>query len=339
MVGEAAPPIKYTCPRCKAPLEAEAIEAGTKKNCPNCTQRHQVPAAPAAQPPARPALDKTMLANDEKAAPLAPPIKYNCPNCKKPLESPADQAGTKRNCPFCSQRLQVPAASAKPNLNKTLLASDESGSPTPAAPGAHSPNGATGTVPASSASPTNPWKQALTPRNVAIGVVVLLLLLLVVPAVIRGGKVQDMEALKKAELENERLRMLIEQQKLDMDRQAKGAEDARKKFEDEMRDRRAHEDRIREDNRRALAMIEDDERRAALKKKQQQEQELRDKEARERDAKFQQLLEDSQRKLDQAKRDLEASQKKEHSTQTIIQQPPVVYYPPYHPRYYWPWGW
>ena len=42
MIGEAAPPIKYNCPRCKAALEAEGIEAGTKKNCPNCTQRHQV---------------------------------------------------------------------------------------------------------------------------------------------------------------------------------------------------------------------------------------------------------------------------------------------------------
>src|SRR5438067_6209531 len=100
MVGEAAPPIKYTCPRCKAPLEAEGIEAGMKKNCPNCTQRHQVPAAPKPEPAApAPALNKTMLAGDETAAPPPPPIKYNCPNCKKPLESPADQAGTKRNCP------------------------------------------------------------------------------------------------------------------------------------------------------------------------------------------------------------------------------------------------
>src|SRR5262252_8683364 len=33
MLGETAPPIKYNCPRCKAPLEAPSIEAGTKKPC------------------------------------------------------------------------------------------------------------------------------------------------------------------------------------------------------------------------------------------------------------------------------------------------------------------
>src|SRR5689334_12482094 len=43
MMVDSAPPIKYSCPRCKAPLEAAAAEAGTKKNCPQCTQRHQVP--------------------------------------------------------------------------------------------------------------------------------------------------------------------------------------------------------------------------------------------------------------------------------------------------------
>src|SRR5438045_1204352 len=37
MITEEAPPIKYNCPRCKTALQAEAIEAGTKKNCPNCT--------------------------------------------------------------------------------------------------------------------------------------------------------------------------------------------------------------------------------------------------------------------------------------------------------------
>src|SRR5438874_11372685 len=79
MMTEAAPPIKYNCPRCKAPLEAEAIEAGGKKNCPNCTQRHQVPAAPKPEPAAAPAaaapgLNKTMVAGDESAAP-PPPIK------------------------------------------------------------------------------------------------------------------------------------------------------------------------------------------------------------------------------------------------------------------------
>ena len=89
MVGETAPPmppIRYNCPRCKAQLEAPASETGTKKNCAACGQRLQVPAPPRPAPAAaQPNRDKTMLATDEGGA--TPPIKYNCPNCKKPLES------------------------------------------------------------------------------------------------------------------------------------------------------------------------------------------------------------------------------------------------------------
>ena len=119
MLGETAPPILYNCPKCKKALESPAIEAGTKKPCPACGQRLQVPAAPPT-----PALNKTMLGETE------PPIRYNCPTCKKPLESPAIEAGTKKPCPACGQRLQVPLSSPggapRPNLNKTILASDES---------------------------------------------------------------------------------------------------------------------------------------------------------------------------------------------------------------------
>src|SRR5262249_38652516 len=127
MLADTQPPIRYNCPRCKKPLESPASEGGTKKPCPSCGQRLQVPAAP---PPPDPAtspaaqLNKTMLADTQ------PPIRYNCPNCKKPLESPATEAGTKKPCPSCGQRLQVPAApspaAGQPNLNRTMLASDES---------------------------------------------------------------------------------------------------------------------------------------------------------------------------------------------------------------------
>ncbi len=337
MIGEAAPPIKYNCPRCKAPLEAEGIEGGMKKNCPNCTQRHQVPAAAKPEPVAQsPALNKTLLASDESAAPPpAPPIKYNCPGCKKPLESPVDQAGTKRNCPACNQRLQVPAApSGKPNINKTMLAADESTAPATAAVGVPSANGERGSVPGAAPAPANPW--ALTPKNVAIGVVLLLLLLLIVPAVIRGGKSEDMEAVAKAKLELEKQKLDIEQKKLEYDRQDRAAAETRRRFDEESKERREQEARTREENRRALALADDD-RKAALKKQQQQEQERREADSRERDAKFQHLLEESQKNLEKTKRDLEASQQKQQNTQTIIHQPPAYYYPPYHPRYYWPW--
>src|SRR5262245_33529709 len=52
MLGSTAPAIKYNCPRCQAPLEAPASEAGTRSPCPACGQRLQVPAAP--PPPAAP---------------------------------------------------------------------------------------------------------------------------------------------------------------------------------------------------------------------------------------------------------------------------------------------
>src|SRR5450755_4595973 len=67
MLGDTAPAIKYNCPRCQAPLEALSIEAGTKKACPACSQRIQVPAAPPAAAPAPPPslLNKTMLTSNE----------------------------------------------------------------------------------------------------------------------------------------------------------------------------------------------------------------------------------------------------------------------------------
>src|SRR5262249_27578594 len=86
---------------------------------------HPPPAGPAAAQHSR-----TMLAEPEA------PIQYNCPNCKKPLEAPASEGGTKKPCPACGQRLQVPAApppaAAQPNLNRTMLATDQSrGQPVP----------------------------------------------------------------------------------------------------------------------------------------------------------------------------------------------------------------
>jgi hypothetical protein len=338
MVTEEAPPIKYTCPRYKAPLEATSGEAGTKKNCPNCTQRHQVPAAPKPITTApAPGLNKTMVASDEGAAPAAPPIKYNCPNCKKPLEAPASEAGTKRNCPFCSQRLQVPAAPTRPNLNKTLLASDESSGPAVAAQGVSPTAHAPAAVPG--APPANPWAQALTPGKVALGVLVLVLLIFVVPAFIRGGKAVDTAAVAEAELKMKQLDHDFELKKMELDRLAKADEAARLRSQEEARARRDEELRISRENQKALRETEDAERKEALRKKQREEQEQREADNRKRDEEFKRLLADSKEKLDKAQRDLEETRKQKTSTQTIIEQPPVIHYAPYHPRYYSPWWW
>jgi DNA-directed RNA polymerase subunit RPC12/RpoP len=338
LIGETAAPVKYNCPRCKAALEAAASEAGTKKNCPHCTQRLQVPAAPKPEPMAASAnLNKTMLAGDDSAAPPRPPIKYNCPNCKKPLEAPAEQGGIKTNCPACQQRLQIPAAIPIPsNRNRTMLASDESAAAANVSPGAYSADGLRGSMPAAAGPPpaAGPWAQALTPKNVAFGILVLLLLMLVVPAIIRGGNRTDNEALAKTQLELEKLKQEIELKKLEMDRQAKAETEARRQLDEMMRNSRAAEEKLREEERRRLRDIDDENKRVEFKRRLVDEQRRREEERAALEKKQQQLLEDAQRKLDETKRTLEASQQKQ---QTIIHQPaPVVYYPPYHPRYY---GW
>jgi DNA-directed RNA polymerase subunit RPC12/RpoP len=329
MLGDSAPPIKYTCPRCKAPLEAAASEAGTKLNCPKCSQRVQVPAAPKPEPAAAaPGLNKTMLASDESAAPR-PPIKYNCPNCKKPLEAPADQGGTKRNCPACNQRLQIPPAPPWPaNRNKTMLASDASAGSVNVVQG----NGAApGT--AAPVAP-DPWARLLTPRNVVIGVIIFLLLAYVVPAIFRNGKAVDTDAAAKLQLDLEKLRQEFELKKMEMDRQAKAEAEARRQYEERMQIARTEEERRREDERRRLRDLDDDARRAEEKKQKQAQQE-REKAAVEEEKKWQQRLADLQHQVDDNKRAMEAAQQKQ---QTIVAQPPpVVYYPPYSPRYWSPW--
>jgi DNA-directed RNA polymerase subunit RPC12/RpoP len=312
MIGEMAPPIKYNCPRCKAPLEAPATEAGMKKPCPACGQRLQVPTPP---PPApemvQPNLNKTMMAGDEsRMAPPQPPIKYNCPNCKKPLESPASEGSKKKNCPSCGQRLQIPAA---PNLNKTILASDESKTAVAAGYPVPAPGFAPG-VPGAPAAPL-PSHTAFTPRNLAIGGFVLLLLLIAVPAFIRGGKVEDRDALAKAQQEVEKLKAEIELRKLELEKQKNNENETRKLIQDLA-------SKIREQDQRAL----------------NEEQKRKwDQEKKELVEKQQKLLQDQKDREDRIQREIDALRNKQ---QTIIQQPaPVIYYPPYHPRYYWPFGW
>jgi DNA-directed RNA polymerase subunit RPC12/RpoP len=196
MLGETEPPIKYNCPRCKKPLESPAIEAGTKKPCPACGQRLQVPATPPSGAPPQAGLNKTILAADESKA---EPIRYNCPNCKKPLESPPIEALSKKNCPACGQRFQIPATSTggapKPNLNKTVLASDESKpQPISAQAGAAAPAASAASTPATTTPASQPaaGQPPISSRTLAIvaavvGVVVVLMLLTCVLSIVIGS--------------------------------------------------------------------------------------------------------------------------------------------------------
>jgi DNA-directed RNA polymerase subunit RPC12/RpoP len=336
MLGETAPAIKYNCPRCKAPLEAPASEAGTKKPCPSCGQRLQVPAAaPAAAAAAQPNLNKTLLAADEsKAAPL-PPIKYNCPNCKKPLESPASEAGTKKNCPACSQRLQVPAAApAGPNLNKTILASDEGRPPAPGM-AAYATAAAPGSAGNAAAGQRYIGPVPLTARNVAIAAGILLLLLILIPAVIRGGKFEDAAAMAKAQQDLEKVKAEIEARKAEIKDRQLADEHTRQRLEEMGRELSRQDEQMRENHRSALRAVTDDKLRTQLEEK--FERERRDFEQKKRDMEKtqQEALAQAKAAADASRAALEAAQQRQ---QTIIQQPPpVIYYPPYSPRYYWPW--
>jgi DNA-directed RNA polymerase subunit RPC12/RpoP len=237
MIGDmGGPPIRFNCPRCKKPMEVPVIEAGAKKPCPSCGQRLQVPAAPPAPVPAvaaaAPGLDKTMLASDGANTPVpgrdpnlnktmladtGPPIRFDCPRCKKTLEVPAIEANTKRPCPHCSQRLLVPAAStAAAGLNKTMLASDGSSaipSQQPSAGMAYSTTGqsspaADGTTAGGMWSnrpddkmPFNLSKRTVMIAAIAGGVFLLFLLLIVIAP---GRDTNDQTAAKKEAEELER---------------------------------------------------------------------------------------------------------------------------------------
>lgn len=114
-----------TCPTCQHTLKIEEGQMGRRHTCPSCNSpflagaSHGAGAPPAASPP----INKTMLGEIE------PPIRYNCPRCKKALEDPASEAGTKKPCPYCGQRVQVPVAKAVAPLNKTMLGQAEADAP------------------------------------------------------------------------------------------------------------------------------------------------------------------------------------------------------------------
>jgi DNA-directed RNA polymerase subunit RPC12/RpoP len=339
LLGEMAPPIKFNCPRCKAPLEAPASEAGTKKPCPSCGQRLQVPAPP---PPPEPApvqagLNKTMMASDESKA--APPIKYNCPNCKKPLESPASEAGMKKNCPACSQRLQIPAApSFARGLNKTIMATDESRALPAGAAAGYLPTVAGAVAAGPAPAPQAPAASSpFSTRNLLIAACVLLLLLIAVPAVIRGGKVDNSDALAKANQEIERLKLEIDKRKDDLEKQKHAEAETRRQLEDMARKIQAQDEKMRADHLQALRDLTDQKQKNDLEKKFEEAQRKWELDKREMEKNQQKLLADVSARLKESNDALKDAERRQ---QTIIHQPPpppVIYYPPYHPRYYWPW--
>lgn len=111
-----------SCPACGQ--SCLVPDGAAEVRCSNCWSSIPTAARSSSGPPAG-SPNRTVLAETE------PMIRYNCPRCKRSLESPASFAGQKLNCPGCGQRLQIPAPPkpAAPALNKTVLASTESEAP------------------------------------------------------------------------------------------------------------------------------------------------------------------------------------------------------------------
>lgn len=348
---------KIHCPTCQHRFSIPEGAMGERQTCPNCQtifragkseaesdgrQANRSSAGSAngvGSPSFRPGLDRTMLAESE------PPIRYNCPRCKKPLEAPASEAGVKKPCPACGGRLQVPKAppvpSADPNLNRTMLASDESNAaaysaPAPVSPGmapapAYAAPAPAVSAPAAGLFPMTPTTKTYVTRGlIAAGVVLLILYGLGVK-----GAQAEQDRLMKAELD--KLKADIEQKQALMDQQRQAEEASRRLWKEQMDKHEARQrelDREREQDLKNQAYL-NDQRLAADAKARREEKErqleaekLRDQAARDaRDA-------ETKATLESLRKQLEAAKNKE--TTIITTPPPAPYYPWAHPRYY-PW--
>ena len=353
MLGDTAPAIKFNCPRCKKPLEAPAIEAGTKKPCPECGQRLQVPPAPTLAPAAgaAPNLNKTLLASDDtKPQAPQPPIKYNCPNCKKPLEAPASEALTKKNCPACGQRMQVPAApppgAGGPNLNKTVLASDD-GSPRPAGYQAGLPlaAGAAMTIPstqAGAAAGPAPDK-VLTPRVYLIGAAMASVMAFILLLVCMIGLFTSSGA-KAAKGEHEQAMKDLEKLKAEMEAKRLEMANARKAQDDidqERKRQKADEDRQQRQFEARLQAIQDDaitdkKTKAELENTLRAQKQAAELKAMEREQEAKIRKQENEDKAAAAKVQADAAAAAAQRQTTIIQAPPPYYYR-YNPYYYYGW--
>lgn len=345
---------RITCPTCQHKFTVPEAAMGQRQTCPNCQALFLAGKSTAETPGADPMkqqqvaagaapMNKTMLGETD---PPAPPIKYNCPRCKAALESPVAEALTKKPCPKCGGRLQVPAAPKTPApvnpLNKTILASDESGAAAPPIPSA-----TVLSTPSSHAEKSTPApaKAGFGPLAIAGvgagGLVVLALLACVIAMLFTGGdrekiKAQQ-EAFEKAQRDLVELQNSIKQkEELIALKRSMEAEQQKKwdLFMDEHRRKVADQERARQ---REIDMLADDAQKAKLRERARQEKEDADRREREEAAKKAQVESDLKRELDKLRNDLNTQNQKAQETRVIVSQPPPVYYPPWHYRYYYGW--
>jgi DNA-directed RNA polymerase subunit RPC12/RpoP len=106
--------MNITCPHCGHKCRMPERMFGQRVQCPACSRLFQAgtksPPSPETHPVAADKSDSVAAAPPVRLAPAQADatIRYNCPRCRKALESPAPMAGQKLNCPDCGQRLQIP---------------------------------------------------------------------------------------------------------------------------------------------------------------------------------------------------------------------------------------
>lgn len=97
--------IHYACSNCRATLESPDSLTGNMDKCPKCGAVVRVP---------RPivfwgrCIDLANAAWQNVRPVRATSIKYNCPTCSTPLESPAQLGGKEDTCPHCGSKSTVP---------------------------------------------------------------------------------------------------------------------------------------------------------------------------------------------------------------------------------------
>ncbi|MBI3823405.1 MAG: hypothetical protein HY289_12110 [Planctomycetes bacterium] len=353
-----------TCPTCQHKFTVPEAAMGKRHSCPHCQSlflagksvaEAEVPMKQSA--PAEMPMNKTLLGETE------PPIKYNCPRCKKPLESPAIEAGTKKPCPHCGGRLQIPNApppsAPQPNINKTLLASDEAA---PAAstgfkaqpsvpmsapqPPLSVPSSHAGVEQRSTAAPSAVPRMLMFGGLAAFGLIVLVLLSCIAFAVIRGPKTDDaalqaaLAAQKQAQVDLEKYRLEIAAKQGDLEKQQKSEADMKAQFQRILDEQKARQEKLDRDREFDLKNAQLDQiAREKRKTEHDAEQKRIEDERKLRQMEFAQMQQKLDAQMEATRKALESANRQAATTTTIIQAPPPM--PPphhwYHPRYYYPW--
>jgi DNA-directed RNA polymerase subunit RPC12/RpoP len=123
--------MNVTCPGCGQKCRVPESSFGQQVKCPACSKLFQCGSLAARSLETRPA--PVQAAPQVRVAGSQPGqgVRYPCPRCAKPLESPVEAAGQKVNCPDCGQRLQIPQPAGTPtNVPVRIVAS----APPPAPP-------------------------------------------------------------------------------------------------------------------------------------------------------------------------------------------------------------